>query len=499
MGKARTISTNIKYSMINQAFEMLVNFLLFPFVVAKVGAEVYGAYLIVTTMLGYLGIMDMGMPGAVVKFVAEFMGKKEQNRVKDIVSAYFTFSVFIGVVAAAALFVLSFVFGKILAVTPGNHNIVRSLFMLSAGSSLMLWPLRVFDGALQGCQRYKAITLINILSTGCMAVVLYLVIARTGNIIYYAGLCYLFTILKYAGYWLFYAKGLKLGLVFPFFRKDVFHTIFSFSLFVFMSSIVNIVVLHLDDIVIGILVSVAMVTFYNVAYTMQRGFRALNSMIAGPLFPFCAEMEGRGEFEGQRQLLFKGTRYMTMIFIPAVIITMIFARHFIFLWMGQGFTGSVWPARVLMFFWLFNGTVEVLSGMLSAKGYVKEVFHIGVANAVCNLLLSVALARPLGILGVALGTAVPMVFVHFPLLLRVAVKALDIRLKDYFERAIKKNLGLYLFVIIISVLGIRVYAPPTLIAVVAQMGTLYAAALLAGYFFFLTRDERREIFEMIRI
>jgi hypothetical protein len=92
-----------------------------------------------------------------------------------------------------------------------------------------------------------------------------------------------------------------------------------------------------------------------------------------------------------------------------------------------------------------------------------------------------------------------MVFVHFPLLLRVAVKALDIRLKDYFERAIKKNLGLYLFVIIISVLGIRVYAPPTLIAVVAQMGTLYAAALLAGYFFFLTRDERREIFEMIRI
>lgn len=499
MTRAAIISNNIKYNAISQTVTFIVSFFLFPFIVSHVGKEVYGAYILVMTFTGYLGIMDFGVPGAIIKYVAEFLGRGDRKKVNEIISASFSFYVLIGFVAAILLLSFSFCFDLIFQVEKENRHVVSQLFWVAAGAALFVWPGRTFEDVLRGFQRYEWLAIINTGATIFTGISAYLIFTQGLSIVFFLAVSNFLIILRYlSAYIIANHFLLKQKIKFPYFNREVLRTIFSFSFFIFLSSLTNIFIFHVDDFVVGAFVSVSAVTLYNVAYNLQNGFRTINSLIGGPLFPACAEMEGKNEYEKQKMLLFKGTRYMTMVFVPMVIITIIFAESLIKSWMGNGFAESILPAQVLMAFWLFNGTLEVGSGMLSAKGYVNVVFKIGVINALSNLAISLILVRYLGILGVALGTTIPMVLISFPLVLHKIFKVLDVTFIEYFNLAIKNNLGIYLLAVGLSILMRKFLVPTGLWMVLLEMGVVYLITIFAGYRRFLSVEERREVKAMVR-
>jgi O-antigen/teichoic acid export membrane protein len=221
--------------------------------------------------------------------------------------------------------------------------------------------------------------------------------------------------------------------------------------------------------------------------------------MGGPLFVASAALEGKNEQDKQKELLFKGTKYMTMVFVPAIIITIMFAELFINNWMGPGFANSILPAQCLIFFWIFNATIQVGSGLATAKGYVKVFFKIAFLNALVNVSLSLLLVKPLGILGVVLGTTIPMVLIDFPLSLYQILKIMKVSLGEFFHRAIKKNLWMYIFTIIISFLALRVFQPANVFLTIGEMGMVYGIVILAGFYFTLSSRERQEILFMIKL
>ncbi len=499
MLRKRIISKNIKYNAISQGISFAINLALFPFIVSHVGKEIYGVYLLVMTFTGYLGILDFGVNGALVKYVAEFMGKGDRKGAKKIISASLSFYIIIGLIAAAILLILSFYFNYIFKIGVANKIVMQQLFWIAAGASLFIWAGRAFEGVLQGFQRFDWLAINNVAVAIFTGVSAYLIFTRGLGMVYFLALSYLFIILKYLSAYIigrYYL--LKSKIIFPYFNKEVFKTIFSFSFFVFLSSLAGLFIFNLDNFVVGAFVSVSAVTLYGVGYSLQRGFRTINALIGSPLFPAGADMEGRNEQDKQRELLFKGTKYMTLVFVPLVIITILFTKLFIINWMGEGFSGSVLPAQVLIGFWVFNNTIQVGSGLLTAKGYVRVIFKIAALNALLNLILSLILVRSLGILGVALGTAIPMILVTFPLILYQILKVLEVTFQEFFNFAIKKNLGVYLLAAVLSVLALKFFQPTNIFLTVVEMAIVYLTVILIGFLVFLSTEERKEILLMAK-
>lgn len=499
MSRKRVITSNIKYNALSQGIVFAINLTLFPFIVSHVGKEVYGIYLLVMAFTGYLGVLELGVTAAVTKYVAELTAKKDQEGVKKIISASFSLFFVIGLVVAAILFILSFCFDHIFAVEAANKIVMRQLFWVAAIASLFIWPGKIFTRVLGGFQRYDWLAVIKVGEIVLIGASAYLIFSRGLGIVCFLLLSYLFIILEYIGAYIIgrYCL-LKSKIIFPYFNKEAFKTIFSFSFFLFLGNLVGILIFNFDSFVIGAFVSVSALTLYGVGFSLQGGFRAFNSLLGSPLFPAGADMEGRNEHDKQKELLFKGTKYMTLVFVPSVIITIIFAKLFINNWMGMGFVESILPAQVLISFWLFNNTIEVGTGLLTAKGYVKVLFKISALNALLNLGLSLILVRPLGILGVVLGTTIPMVLVGFPLVLHQILKVLRVSLREFFNSAIKKNLWVYLFTVILSGLALKIFHPANIFLTIGEMGMIYAIVILVGFRFFLSSQERKEILYMIR-
>lgn len=497
MSKARVIGRNISFIVLSRIVTMTVSFALFPFIVGHVGKEVYGVYLIVMSVTGYFGLLDFGVTSALTKYVSEYHGKGDFNGINRIINASFSFYVIIGAIISFLLFLSSVYFTRFFKVDPSNIEVMRNLFIVASLSSLFVWPLSTFRGTIQGLNMWGADVAVNISNQVLLAAATFFMLTRGYGIVQ---LFIAMQVLTVVGNLVLYgvARGrIGLRILFPYTEFATFKFISNFSFFMFLSSLIAIFLYQVHNIIIGYFISMSAVSVYAVAYNLQNYFRVINSTIGGPSWIVASEMEGAYDYERQKQLLFKGTKFMSAVFLPLIIIVFVFAKPFINYWMGPSFRESILPARIIILFWLFTGTSELATGLLSAKGVVRRPLIILLATAVLNLLISILFIKPLGIIAVALGLAVSTIFVAFPLYLRLSLRTLNVTFKEYFDKSIKLNLILYLVVAVLATVVVMFLYPKNFLFTLFEMAVIYGISLSLYYFKLLNSSEKEDVKRVI--
>ncbi len=497
MSKARTIGKNISFVVLGRIVTMVISFMLFPFIVSHVGKEIYGVYLIVISVTGYFGLLDFGMMSALTKYVSEYHGKKDFNGINKIINASFSFYVAIGIIISFLLFLSSIYFNHFFKVNPVNIPTIKNLFVVAALSSLLIWPLSTFRGTIQGLNMWGSDTAVNIGNQVLLALATFFMLSGGFGIVQLFIAMQVLIVASNVIFLYMARRRTGIHILFPYTEINTYKFIFNFSFFMFLSSLTAIFLFQMHNIIIGYFISMSAVSVYAVAYNLQNYFRVINSTIGGPSWIVASEMEGAYDYERQKQLLFKGTKFMSAAFLPIIIIVFIFAEPFINYWMGPSFGESILPARIIILFWFFNGTSELATGMLSAKGIVRPVFIILFMAAIFNLLISICLIKVLGILAVALGLALSMIFVAFPLYLRLALITLKVTFNEYFLKSIRVNLRLYLFTVILSIGTLIWRYPKNFFFTFFEMGLLYVISLGVYYFGLLDSSEREDVKRLI--
>lgn len=497
MSKIRIIGRNISFLALNRLTAAVVTFFLFPFIVKSVGKELYGVYLIVMTITGYLGILDLGVMSALTKYVAEYNGKKDYEKLNKIINASFSFYVLIALVIALLLFFCSAYFVNFFKIDPSNMDTVKDLFIVAGASALFVWPLNTFRGVIQGLNLWSIDASVNIIVQIFNAAATFVILSSGYGIVHLLIAAQILTICGSTILYFIVKKKISLKIIFPYQEFDTFKFIFNFSFFMFLGSLINVFLFQVHNLIIGYFISVSAVSIYAVAFNIQNYLRTINSTIGAPPWTLASEMEGKGDYEGQKVLLFKGTKYMTAIFLPVILIMFFYAEHFINYWMGSGFSESVMPARIIILFWLFNGTMELAVGMLSAKGIVRQPVFIQLAVAFLNIVIGLSLIKFLGITAIALGLTVSMILVGFPLYLNLSLRSLKVTFKEYFDKALKSNLLFYLFIVLLSLILPRLINPPNMLFTLLQMVAIYLAAIASYFFIVLNREDRAEFRKII--
>lgn len=497
MSKTRLIGRNISFLAMNRVVSMLISFLIFPFMIRHVGKELYGVYVLVLAATSYFGLLDLGVMSALTKYVSEYNGKGDGKTVKSVLNASFTFYCIVGLIMGGLLLLCSTFFYNFFRVVGEDVVVMKQLFTVAALSALLIWPLNTFRGAIQGLNLWNVDATINMLTQALIAVLTFVLLKTGKDIVAVYIAMQSVTMMGGAAAYFIVKKRVGFRVNFPYFRTETFKLMFSYSFFMFLGSILGLVIFQVHNFIIGYYLSMSAVTVYAVAYNIQGYFRSINATIGAPPWTIASEMEGRGDIEGQRMLLLKGTKYLTAVFSPIILITFFFVEPFIKYWMGRGFNDSVLPAKIIILFWIFNGTSELASGILSAKGVVKKPIFIQMAVAVVSIVISVSLIKPLGIIAVALGLTVSMVAVGFPLVLRLALRSLGVTFREYFRRAIKDNIPLYVLVSLLSFTVSKYLYPKTIYLTIFEMSAIYFISLTAYYLVVLKKGDKLDLARLV--
>ncbi len=144
------------------AIGAIVQFMMMPFLVRHLGDTQYGIWVLILSFTGFLGLFDFGISGSVVKYVAEFKAKEDEEQLNRVCSSAFFLFVSAGVVVflIAIVLALKFVHNfKIPAEELDSARWVTIIIGLQIGLSL---PLGFFTGFMRGVQRYDHVALISL-------------------------------------------------------------------------------------------------------------------------------------------------------------------------------------------------------------------------------------------------------------------------------------------------------------------------------------------------
>ncbi|MBI4833590.1 MAG: oligosaccharide flippase family protein [Planctomycetes bacterium] len=493
----KKLGRNIKFLIASKIIFFFVQLYLTPFIVYEVGKEAYGIYLLALTFTGYFGVLDFGMLSALVKYVAEYKGANDKNSLTESVNVSLSFFFLVGMLVALLLFASSFFVGKWFGLNAEQGITMRNLLLIAAVFSVFSWITNVFRGVARGLQMYNWEVFVNI---GTLLVTLASVVILLNNGYGIISVMLVNQILNSISAFILYLVTrsslgeLKLNILS--FRQPVFKKMFNYSFYLFLISLFAILIYQIDYVVIGLFLNVTAVAIYSIAWSIQQNIRSISPVLLEPAWPLSAEMEGAGLYDKQKTLLLNGTKLTTLVYIPIILITIIFAEPFINNWMGADFKESILPAQILLLFWLFGAYFNLGSAILTAKGIVKIFFWITMFNALLNLILSLILVNYLGVLGVALGTTIPMILIAFPLNIWIILKELRVSLNEFYSFTVARNIFTYFFTIVVSVLALLMYTPKNIVVTLLEMGLIYIIGLIFSYIAVLKYEEKKQLKKM---
>jgi len=254
-----------------------------------------------------------------------------------------------------------------------------------------------------------------------------------------------------------------------------------FSGLYFLAGIFTLIIHKIGYLVIGIILGVKAVAIYSIAFGIHNNIRTLNNLIGNPLYYTIIGEFAKRDKNDRDSMIINATRMYSGILIPIVIITLISVNNFILSWVGERFSGSILPCKILLSYLCFQITREILyQGVVGGKGKPIETVKVSGFVAIANLGLSLLLVKFIGITGIALGTATPSILASFFYVYRFC-KILSIPVLGFIRQAVAPNLPHFLLSLVLSIVAQGFMKSGNVFQVLAIMAAIYGITLVAGY------------------
>jgi O-antigen/teichoic acid export membrane protein len=208
-------------------------------------------------------------------------------------------------------------------------------------------------------------------------------------------------------------------------------SLFAYSIYTFITAIADNLRFQVDPLVITSFVGLAAVTHYRVASALMGYY--INAVITstGIVQPILIRSFGAGDRDKMERVFFFATKLSLCISILIGFMLIFLGKPFILHWMGWSYQDAYLPMVVLALAVLLDVGQNPSIGLLYATFNHRFYTYVNMTEGALNLILSILLARPLGILGVALGTLIAAVFIRLAVQPWWVCKAVGLRYGEY--------------------------------------------------------------------
>jgi len=493
----RILARNAAWNYIGFVINVGTNFLLFPFVVSHVGETAAGIWLLLGSLTGYMGLLELGLVPSLTQHVAAALGADTRDEVDRAVStALFVLSGMM-LLALQALWLVP-VLSQLLNVPQALQHEARLVFAVSLAGVALRMPLAAFQAVLLGCQRQDRCNQLWIVLAGVKALAtVALILSGLGvlAIVIMEAVAHLFAGLLQVRW----VRQELPALTLSWRLVDRAHArvLVGFGGTVLAMNLCSLVIEQTDRLVIGIFLPVYYVTHYAAAWKLYMLAFSLPTILLQAFAPVAAHLYGQGDRAQLRDIFLRMTKYAVAIALPLSAGLGLASGVLLRAWMGPAFSDARILVQVLLIAFAvtaFNHAgYSALLGMRRV-GRLLTVYYV--PQAVLNLGLSLLLVRPLGPLGVALGTMIAALALEY-FYLRYVLREIDVTWRAFFTGAVRPTVWPLPIAFAPLLAAYLIAGPewPPLVPLAAACGCVYG---LCFWFGSLDRVERHELLGLVR-
>lgn len=475
---------------------LVVGLLLTPYIIACLGIAQYGIWMLIGSLIGYYGLLDLGVGSAIVRYVARYAGQKEYKNLNEVVNTALAIFCLAGAIIVALSIFWAEPLARFFHITAENYrSFTRVIWLLGITAGLM-FPGNVLSAIIIAHERFVLANLIRITSIILRGCFTFLVLYKGGGLVAIgwvnAGLS-IFALL--ANMVVVNACFKHIDFSLKLVNKSVLLMLLSFGFFTTIRQVGGLLRTNMDAAVIGRYIDIEAIGVYSIAALLFGYLMRIVISVSGTTQPKLASIAGYK----QKQLFIDSImRYSVIVSNLSAglgLVAFLLVGDFLKLWAPETFK-DVHAAKVAFYILLVglvphlmtNVSVNALEAVNKHRYYAYQT----IAEGVVNLMLSILLVGPFGIYGVAMGTTIPIIITKIIVQPIYCCKIIGIKWSKYMLEILLKPILLIAGLVILFNKTGMLFASNSYLRLVVNAITILLAYAFLSYIFCLD-DRNRQI------
>lgn len=385
--------------------------LITPIMIGQLGKTGFGFWSLIGSLIGISTFFDLGLSSSLKRFLPlyEVRGDKEKYY-QTIVISFVIFCVCSFVFISFAFLLRHIIFNNFAqGITHETFLFVYSVVAIDFAIQL---PMRVVVGFLESKLKYDSLAFVELGKALTRGAGIYGMLHYGMGLEGVASVCLGTNLLGHIFLLLYFRRCHWHKIVnkqFRAFNTEILPELVSYSWINFLGSLTDIVKFRLDDFIISRSLGLSLVTPYAVSMKLVNYFDEFISIVMGQTVPVFSRLDTLGNQKSLMIAFAMLTKISTAISIYIGGVLIIFGKPFLDRWIGPS-AKEAYPVLVILSVAFVLALAQYPMGNLM-KGISRHgiLLACNIIEALANLVLSLVMVQHYGILGVAIGTAVPMI------------------------------------------------------------------------------------------
>ncbi|WP_074671445.1 lipopolysaccharide biosynthesis protein [Selenomonas ruminantium] len=407
------IGAIMAYSMVvlNSIYALIIT----PYILGVIGEMEYGVYKTISSFSSSLLILDLGIGGTVIRYVAKYRAQNKQERISNFISMIFGETVILILIVAMVCFLMYFTLSSVYSsgLDYSQIELAERLYIILSINLLLHLIENVLYGIISGYNQFVFSNGLKnsriILRIICTYVFLSMYKSSIALVIIDLGL----TVFLITADYVYIKKGLRVTIAVSFknWEKDVWLESFRYTVLMFLTSVAAQVNSNLDNVVIGIELGASEVAIYSMGLVIFSMFQCLSTGISGVMLPTITNSLSHDPSGRQAKEIIIASGRIQFILLGGVLAGfIIMGKKFIHLWLGSGYDDVYIIVLLLMGPSLLELCVNVCLSVLRAKNMIGFRTMILMVTTLINAFVTVFGVREYGYFAAAIGTGISFLF-----------------------------------------------------------------------------------------
>jgi len=440
--------------------KLIIVFIMTPVFLQNMGNYDYGIWEIIASVVGYMGILDLGIKPAIIRFTAKYKVENNNSALREIYSSAFAFTLLMGIILCTTLICWGMFFPETLAPDSSSTTKYTLVLTILALQMLMMFPGYVPESLLEGLQQYSVKNNVTIVNSIIGASVLFYFISPNNALYLLALVNAVGLSIKYALYFYLVSRP-KYGQLVPtvsYVSLAKIKQLLHFGGKSFIQGLAYQIESATDVLVIGYFLNPALVPLYSIPANLMGHIRNVGFTLTQAFMPKFSQLAAEKNSKATIDFYINASKWTIALILPISILAVIFGPAFISLWLGKEYgENSQLILLLLAIFTMLPFLDPVMERYLTAINKHAILAKLYPISALINLVASILLVNKFGIVGVALGSIIPLCIL-VPVYLVYSCKQLEITLYHYIKNVLVPLLVPNLVLVFLSFLMTNIYS-----------------------------------------
>lgn len=493
-----------KFGVILSYFSIIVNVIIqllyTPFLIRILGQSEYGLYSLVSSVIGYLTIMDLGFGNAIVVYTSKYREQKKYDEEKKLHGMFNIVFKIIGVIAALLGLIIFFnvdnIFGN--SLNSFELNKMKIMMLILSLNLFLTFSFSIYNSIICAYEKFtfqkitailhsilKPLLMIPLLILGYKSISLCVVITISNLIFLFSN-------------YLYCKKNIKISVKFCGFDRKIFRVILKYSIWIFVAVIVDKINWSVDNFVLGAVSGTVAVSVYSLASVLNQLFCNLSGAISGVLLPKVSKMVAKNASDDEltNEFIKIGRLQYLVIFLMASGLVLV-GKDFFAVWGGKGFEDAYYISLLLILPVCIPLIQNLGVSIMQAKNMHKFRSVLLLCISIINIFLSIPLAKQYNGIGAALGTAISLLLGNGFIINIYYYKKVGIDILKFWKEIIKMTIP-FIFPLGLMILFMYFTNFNGIVSVVAYGGIYVLIYSLFAYFFSINEYEKNIINNLLK-